>query len=104
MISDPLKIRAREFYSKKLLQWLSSHPGEECFFDHHRKTGERWIGIVNGYEQELWWINIHDKEFNIPGYDADTIGSKVEKEKFFEFLSEKYSNHLEWLLFHPELF
>jgi len=104
MISDPLKIRSNKFYSEKLLSWLKNHPGEECFFDHHRKSGERWIGILNGDEHEVWWTNIRDKKFNIPGYDINATGSTVEKEKFFEFLSAKYPDHLEWFLFHPELF
>ena len=108
MIADPLKIRTNSFYTEKLSSWQKSHPGEKCFYDHHRRNGERWIGIVDCFDEEEWWISVHSKDFNIqrhiPNTDYIGIGSKVTKEVFFEFLSVKYPNYLEWLLFHPELF
>lgn len=99
MIADPLKIRSHDFFSKKLLSWLKNHPGELCFFDHHRRSGERWIGVVDSDQTELWWIDVPQREFSITG---DCVGHI--NEKFFEFLRAKYPDHLEWFLFHPELF
>lgn len=102
MISDPLKITNHEFYSKKLLSWLKEHPEELCFFDHQRKTGERWVGVVDSDQSELWWIDVVNKTFTTCGPGQDQI--RDDRESFFEFLKVEYPDHLEWLLFHPEPF
>lgn len=48
----------------------------------------------------IWCIN-HSFRHN-PYYTNKMFW--VNKEKFIDWLSDKYPDHLEWLLFHPEWF
>lgn len=110
MIADPIQINGDIFKSQVLKDWFLSNPGEPFCFYHHKAqwfdhkaqlSDSAWIGIIDREGEEAWFYEYLDgNDYRII---VDISEERVGSERFFQFLADRYPDHFEWFLFHPEL-
>lgn len=98
MISDPIFIGGDNGLLKQYI-------GQTIFMASLKKLRYSIISSANGKNisiQDWWSINISGQGH--PFYFMSGIGHNayIPAELFFDGLKERYPQHFEWLLFHPE--
>lgn len=103
IIDDPILLPIGADHSKILDEYFERTRCEFAFYDQWLDSDHHYVGLSPPHQSDIFCIVITatKKKYRI-GKANDTIGT-VSKEEFFDLLRDRFPDHFEWLLWHPEL-